>query len=136
MQVNLVLGQRLRELRENREISQIELARYLNISNTTLSQYETGKRVPSDEIKIKIADYFNVSIDYLLGRTDISEMAGKIYPNTETAMARQKQEFIKNVKRFFLCEKISDKEKEEAFKFMTNLFWESRGERRTSQQKQ
>lgn len=136
MQVNLVLGQRLRELRENKEISQIELARYLNISNTTLSQYETGKRVPSDEIKIKIADYFNVSLDYLLGRTNIPDVAGKINPDNETAIAQQKHEFIKSIKNFFLCEEISDKEKEEVFKVMTSLFWESRGDEKTSQQKQ
>lgn len=65
-----ILGSRIRDLREKNDISQIELSKKLNISNTTLSQYESGKRIPSDEIKLKIADHFNVSIDYLLGRTD------------------------------------------------------------------
>lgn len=65
-----VLGKRIKNLREKNSLNQIELAKLLNISNTTLSQYETGQRIPSDDIKIKIADFFNVSVDYLLGRTN------------------------------------------------------------------
>lgn len=66
-----ILGKRIKELRESKDVSQLELSKHLNISNTTLSQYETGKRIPSDEIKIKIAQYFNVSIDYLFGQSNI-----------------------------------------------------------------
>lgn len=66
-----VIGKKIKELRESEKLNQKELAKALNISNTTLSQYETGQRTPSDDIKIKIAEFFNVSLDYLLGRTDI-----------------------------------------------------------------
>ncbi len=69
--LNTVLGLRIRKLRIEKKLSQLELAKYLNISNTTLSQYESGKRMPGDEIKIKIAQYFNVSLDYLFGCTDV-----------------------------------------------------------------
>lgn len=69
--VNYTLGARIRSLREEKSISQLELAKILNIGNTTLSQYESDKRIPSDAVKKKIADYFNVSTDYLLGRSDI-----------------------------------------------------------------
>ncbi|WP_069651000.1 helix-turn-helix domain-containing protein [Caloranaerobacter ferrireducens] len=65
-----VLGERIKKLRKEKNITQKELAKILNIQNSTLSQYENGINEPSDEIKIKIADFFNVSIDYLLGRTD------------------------------------------------------------------
>jgi len=75
---NNILGNRIRFLRERENLSQIEFAKILNISNTTLSQYETGQRVPSDEIKAKIADYFGVTVDYLLGRTDTPSTADKI----------------------------------------------------------
>ncbi|MFC0905859.1 helix-turn-helix domain-containing protein [Clostridium sp. MT-14] len=67
---NATLGDRIRILREEKSISQLELAKTLNIANTTLSQYESGKRIPSDSIKKKIAEYFNVSLDYLMGLTD------------------------------------------------------------------
>ena len=62
-----ILGKRIKSLRKGSHLNQIEFANILNISNSTLSQYETGQRVPSDDIKIKIAEYFQVSTDYLLG---------------------------------------------------------------------
>lgn len=65
---NNILGSNIRKLREKYELTQIEFSKILNISNTTLSQYESGNRIPNDEIKLKIADYFKVSLDYLLGR--------------------------------------------------------------------
>ncbi len=73
---NNILGKRIKKLREKNKLNQLEFSKILNISNTTLSQYEAGNRTPSDEIKEKVADYFNVSVDYLLGRTEkcISEV--------------------------------------------------------------
>ncbi len=65
-----ILGKRIKEEREKLNLTQVDLANILNIANTTLSQYETGHRIPSDEIKIKLASLFGVSIDYLLGYGD------------------------------------------------------------------
>ncbi|MFZ5974264.1 MAG: helix-turn-helix domain-containing protein [Bacillota bacterium] len=64
-----VLGMRIRELRQNARLSQTQFANVLHVRNSTLSQYESGHRSPNDQIKRRIADYFNVSLDYLLGRT-------------------------------------------------------------------
>lgn len=64
------LGDRIKELRVRYNMNQRELADKLGIGNSTISQYETGERTPSDEVKVKMADLFNVSLDYLLGRTD------------------------------------------------------------------
>lgn len=61
---------RLRELRKQRKISQLKLAIDLNTSQNTISRYETGAREPSLTELIRIADYFNVSTDYLLERTN------------------------------------------------------------------
>ncbi len=47
------LGKRIKYLREEKELSQLELSKILNISNSTLSQYEAGNRMPGDEIKRK-----------------------------------------------------------------------------------
>lgn len=69
-----ILGDRLKELRKDKNITQKELSKVLNIQNTTLSQYENGINEPNDEMKIKIADYFNVTVDYLLGRTNIRQI--------------------------------------------------------------
>ncbi|MBO5046867.1 MAG: helix-turn-helix transcriptional regulator [Clostridia bacterium] len=61
---------RLAELRKSRKISQIKLAMDLNMNQNTISRYETGEREADYATLIKIADYFHVSIDYLLERTN------------------------------------------------------------------
>ena len=62
---------RIRELRIERNMTQLELAMELDIGNTTLQQYETGLHEPNFDMLIKIANYFDVTIDYLIGRTPI-----------------------------------------------------------------
>ncbi|CAM3032522.1 helix-turn-helix domain-containing protein [Sporolactobacillus spathodeae] len=63
-----VLGSRIRFLREERNLSQVELAKKLTLTNVQLNRYETGKRNPDPETLLSIADFFNVPTDYLLGR--------------------------------------------------------------------
>ena len=63
----------IRQLRDKHDIKQQDFAKFLNIGKSTLSQYENGNRVPNDEIKKKISDFFNVSIDYLLEMTSIPD---------------------------------------------------------------
>ena len=65
---------RLKELRTSRKITQLKLALDLNMNQNTISRYETGEREAGYNELILIADYFNVSIDYLLGRTDNPKM--------------------------------------------------------------
>ncbi len=60
--------ERIRNLREDRDLKQKDLAAYLKIDQSTYSDYESGKiNVPIDML-IKIADFYNVSLDYLVGR--------------------------------------------------------------------
>ncbi len=61
---------RLRDLREDRDLRQIDVAKATRIDQKTLSNYETGKTAPDMYSLIKLADFFNVSIDYLVGRRD------------------------------------------------------------------
>lgn len=61
---------RLKELREKKNISQLKLALELNMNQNSISRYETGAREADYKTLIAFADYFNVSIDYLLERTD------------------------------------------------------------------
>jgi transcriptional regulator with XRE-family HTH domain len=65
---------RLKELRKKKGISQLRLATDLNTTQNTISRYETGEREPGIDDLIKIADYFNVSVDYLIGRTENPQM--------------------------------------------------------------
>ncbi len=64
---------RLKELREDLDIPQRILADYLNIKQNTYSQYENETRQIPIDLLIKLARYFNVSIDYILGVSDIKE---------------------------------------------------------------
>ncbi len=61
---------RLKELREKRGMSQVRLAIELDLNQNTISRYESGAREADYRTLIAIADYFDVSLDYLLGRTN------------------------------------------------------------------
>ena len=61
---------RLKEIRKSKGITQKAVAEFLKIKETSYQHYEYGKREPNHETTIKLADYFNVSTDYLLGRSD------------------------------------------------------------------
>ena len=61
---------RLKKLRKERNISQLKLALDLNMNQNTISRYENTERQADYETLIRFADYFNVSLDYLLGRTE------------------------------------------------------------------
>ena len=60
----------LRAVREDRDLKQKDLAAVLNVSQNTYSQYETGVIALTAEVLIKLSVFYNVSIDYLLDRTD------------------------------------------------------------------
>ena len=71
---------RLRELRKQRGISQLKLAMDLNLNQNSISRYETGEREADYRTLIALADYFHVSLDYLLERTDEPEFIPKKQP--------------------------------------------------------
>ena len=62
--------QRIRDLREDHDKKQIELANYLEIKQSTYSDYESGKINIHIDMLIKIADFYGVTLDYLVGRSD------------------------------------------------------------------
>ena len=62
--------QNLRNIREDNDITQQTIAEYLGVTQNTYSQYETGKISLIDETLIKLANYYNVSVDYLMDRTN------------------------------------------------------------------
>lgn len=66
---------RLKELRKERGISQVKMAMDLCTNQNTISRYETGEREPGIAELIRIADYFGVSIDYLVGRSENPKMS-------------------------------------------------------------
>lgn len=65
----------VRNLREDSDKLQIELAAYLNVKQTTYSKYELGKINMPVDVLIKLADFYDVSLDYLVGRTKVKKIA-------------------------------------------------------------
>jgi transcriptional regulator with XRE-family HTH domain len=66
-----MFGQRIRKLRQARGLTMKELGQQLRLAESTISGYESESRKPDIEILHKLADYFEVNIDYILGRTDV-----------------------------------------------------------------
>ncbi|MEW6424892.1 MAG: helix-turn-helix transcriptional regulator [Bacillota bacterium] len=61
---------------KKKNLTQIEFAKIMSLANSTISQYEAGRRMPDQEILQKFADFFDVSVDYLLGRTNSPKPIG------------------------------------------------------------
>ena len=71
---------RLKELREEKKLLGKDFAKIMSVEPATVTNWEKGNRFPKDDVLIKIADYFDCSIDYLLGRTD--DKLAKVYSRT------------------------------------------------------
>ena len=69
--IKTIIGEKIKKLREEKNITQKELSYHVNTSKESISQYERGVQSPKPETLIMLANYFNVSIDYILGRVDI-----------------------------------------------------------------
>ena len=66
--------QRIQDLRTDADMSQKQLSEILHISQRSYSHYETGSRYIPIEMLIRLANYYDISVDYLIGRTDKKEM--------------------------------------------------------------
>lgn len=68
---------RIKDLRDDKNLSQTEIAKYLKMSQTGYSKYETGENDIPTKVLIKLADFYNTSVDYLLGRTNNAKPLSK-----------------------------------------------------------
>ncbi len=75
-----VLGKRIRYLRQQANLTQVQLGKLLGCSSSTVSLYEGGQRSPDTTMLVRIADVFDVSVDYLLGRVSDPAQKGNIEP--------------------------------------------------------
>lgn len=105
-----ILGKRIESERIRLGLNQIELAKRLNLSSSaSISQYESGDRIPSDDIKLKMCKIFNCSLDYLMGKSDIRNpeksdldklqigLSTKDYSNITDEQLKQIEDFAKFV---------------------------------------
>ena len=121
----------LKKLREEKNLSQEVFARAMGIAQSTVGNWESGTRMPNIEMTQKVADFFNVSVDYLIGRKDISIQDSSIQdsPAQDNYIQENEryQEIIeKTTQALFFDDEISDRDKETIFKNISDAFWKSR----------
>lgn len=106
-------GDRLANLRKLNNLTRKELAEIFSISYSALSNYENNERFPDQEMLINIANYFNVSVDYLLGRTNIKEPIEDI--------VSEKQQGYSSSKKSIDAEGLSPESQEDLKKYIELL---------------
>lgn len=118
-----IFGERLKKLRMSRHLTQDELGEIFNppLAQSTIGTYERGVRQPSLENLITISNYFNVSIDYLLGITD-EERTVNVFKEENPQELR---EFLNQNNILFNGAELSNEDKQRMIDILTGLFWES-----------
>ncbi|MDU1175662.1 MULTISPECIES: helix-turn-helix transcriptional regulator [Clostridia] len=97
---NVTFGGRLRTLREELNLTQTELAKKFNMSPPSISQYEKDIRSPDFTLLLKLADFFDVSTDYLLGRTNLRNYPETFAAHTDDDMSDEAKAELENFKEF------------------------------------
>ncbi|RMD04940.1 XRE family transcriptional regulator [Clostridium autoethanogenum] len=127
-------GNILSDLRNKAHITQKDLANILGVSRGTIGMYEIGQRDPDTETLKKISDYFNVSVDYLLGRTDKKESEPEIdipqeysdkYKVTKKDI-KQHDEVLEHAQAFMMDDKVGEEDKEKLVAVINKLYWDSK----------
>lgn len=85
-----MIGEKIRELRQNIGLLQSELAQKIGVSTSTIGMYEQNRRDPDTDTLKRLADFFNVSTDYLLGRTLVEQIDKKLQNNDIAIAANSK----------------------------------------------
>lgn len=78
------IAERIKSLRKKAGLTQQELGDRFGVAKSTICQYENGNSTPNDDIKIAMANYFNVSMDYLMGKTNVSGFDSRTPPALAT----------------------------------------------------
>ena len=112
-------GNRIKKLREEKQLKQEELAKILSISPSAIGMYERDAREPNDELTLKLAEYFDVSTDYLLGKSDIRNPESEIDKDKiniglstkdYNPPTKEQQEKIEEFARFVLKDNLKKRE--------------------------
>lgn len=110
-----MFAKRLRDLRESKNLQQKDIANELEVLEATISMWETGKRIPYSDMLVKIANYFDVSVDYLLGNDkEISDNEKKLKEKETLKNALKNAGYMKD------NEVLSDNELDRLMKFIVN----------------
>ena len=112
-------GIRLKELRSSRGLRQDQMAEILGIAPSTIGAYERDTREPNFDLVVKIADYFNVSLDYLFARTDDKRTLDDALKDNSYDL----KEFLRNNYVLFNGNELSTEDKQRILDVLLGLFW-------------
>jgi transcriptional regulator with XRE-family HTH domain len=126
----VVIIKNLANLRKELNMSQAELAEKLGVSQQTISKYERGTREPDNETLAKLAEIFDCSIDYLLGKTDIrnpyKDFIEKAKEQYGPRGKKQAEELLQNIQSLFDGGELPDEDKDEFFRAITEIYFDSK----------
>lgn len=134
--------ERLKYERLDKKLSQQELADSLFLDRTSISKYETGKQIPETPVLEKLAEFFGVSIDYLLAKNNIRNYESlnsdldieinipKEYADKYKVSSRDKKQYLEEMKKaneaFFMNDEFNEEAKKEMLDLMAELFWDAK----------
>lgn len=124
--MTVVFGRRLKDLRTQKHMTQSDIGDYLHVSKVSVSGYENGTREPDQESSIKLANLFDVTLDYLYGR------------NETPSWAKQKdtvdlKSFLDRnlVGAFYDGDELTKEQKDKLEIALTQIFWDQRKKERS-----
>ena len=113
---------RLRELREEKGITQIEFAKIFNLSASTIGMYEQGRRAPDITTLSRFAEYFGVSLDYIAGNS--------LQPNSNKKIPKDLKRILEEEEITLNGRAMSAEDKEKIYKVIEAMYWDAKEQNR------
>ena len=129
MESTSTFSTRLKELRKEYKMTQQALSDKLGIVRTAIANYETNRTMPDPTTLDKLSQIFNVSIDYLMGKSNIRTLGQEVIQDVPHSFKTKKEqlsydEFMETAKAFFMD--ASEEDREAITRDISNLYWESK----------
>lgn len=125
--MTVVFGRRLKDLRTQKHMTQSDIGDYLHVSKVSVSGYENGTREPDQESSIKLANLFDVTLDYLYGRNETPQWA------KQKDTIDLKSFLDKNlVGAFYDGDELTDEQRDKLKIALTQIFWDQRKKERSN----
>lgn len=124
------IGKRLKQLREESGLQQKDIAKILGVTESAIGHYERGARNLDPESIKKLADFFGVSSDYLLCRTDIKNPYDEFLNTAKEQYGsrgkKQAEELLENIQTMFEGGELPDEDKDEFFRAITEIYFDAK----------
>lgn len=131
----MALGKRLAQLRKEQNLTQEKLAKALKVSRGAVSMWEIDQRTPDPPILQRIANYFGVSVDYLLGNTQHPDPSPPSWWHRNTPPTDvELEEFLKTANIYFDGAPLNEEDKEDIITYL-KVKWEREKKKRTGEKR-